>query len=176
MSDTGSVNQSVSLGPDASRASGCHIVALASDTAECQRVASKVAAAASATVISIERVQRPWLWTPCAACRGHMVKPANDGFANEIGFFHGTDTETIRTVSTGSNQSFDKTYTRVHLCGKGVHFARDASCSVPERHSKPDRDAQVLQRMCLARVVVGAGSFDGALLRVNSPVRDVSPC
>jgi hypothetical protein len=104
-------------------------------------------------VLKIERVQHPALWRAYVNYRDHTVAPGNSGDANEKQVFHGSDASTMAKVNAGSNQCFDRSYTKTHRYGKGVYFARDAKCSSRPRYSTPDESG--VQRMYLARVAVG---------------------
>ena len=82
-----------------------------------------------------------------------MVAPSNGGNPHERQLFHGTDAATIKKITAGSNQCFDRAYTTTHSYGKGVYFARDARYSASTSYSTRDDDGK--QRMILCRVAVG---------------------
>jgi poly [ADP-ribose] polymerase 10/14/15 len=105
------------------------------------------------TVLKIERVDNVGLRMAYTAYRDGIVAPGNNGNANEQWLFHGSDAATVKKLSTGSNQCFDRSFTTAYAYGKGVYFARDAVYSSSPRYSKPASDGT--QQMFCARVAVG---------------------
>merc|ERR1719272_317793 len=108
------------------------------------------------TITKIEKVHHPALLASYTTYRDVMVAPSNNGNPNELRLFHGTDATTIKKVTSGSNQCFDRAYSTTHRYGKGVYFARDARYSASTSYSTCDDDGK--QRMILCSVAVGAST------------------
>lgn len=109
-----------------------------------------------AQIVKVERVQNEALWRSYAVYRKFTVAEGNGGDANERRLFHGTNADIIDRIATGANICFDRSYTKIHVYGKGVYFAREASYSANARYSPKDKVGY--QRMYLARVAVGTST------------------
>lgn len=121
-------------------------------------------------VVKIEQFENSGLRAAYFAYRDHIVGPGNKGDPNEKWMYHGTDAATVKKLTTGGNQCFDRGFTTTHAYGKGVYFARDASYSANPGYSKPSGGQQ---QMFCARVVVGVPTR-GVSSMLSPPVRDTA--
>ena len=125
------------------------------------------------TIVKIEKLVNAGLLAAYNTYRDCIVAPGNKGDANEKWMFHGTDAATVKKLSTGSNQCFDRSFTTTHAFGKGVYFARDAAYSASPSYSKLGPGGQ--QQMFCARVVVGVPTA-GRSSMTSPPERDGPSC
>ena len=110
------------------------------------------------TVLSVARVQNLPLWQSYAVHRQATLRredvprgAAPSRFEREC-LFHGTGAEAIASIC---RMGFNRSWTTANATayGKGTYFARDASYSYSRQYARPD--ARGVQRMLLARVLVG---------------------
>ena len=129
----------------------------------------------SVVVLSVARVQNLPLWQSFAVKRHATLMRKRNGrhaaaHLERECLFHGTDEVAAPSICyIGFNRSFNGKNATVY--GKGCYFARDASYSYRPTYSRPD--ASGVQRMFLARVVVGEPQ--PAPGRDNQIVPDVIP-
>jgi hypothetical protein len=89
----------------------------------------------SIKVVDVQRIQNRTLWNQYALKLSDVVSregPSSRDRNEKVWLFHGTDEDTVeKIVQQGFNRSFaGKNMTKY---GKGVYFARDASCKAAHR-------------------------------------------
>jgi hypothetical protein len=89
----------------------------------------------SITNVNVQRIQNLSLWRQYANKRWEFVSregPSSQARCERVWLFHGTDEDTVKKiVQQGFNRSFAGKNATVY--GKGVYFARDASCKAAHR-------------------------------------------
>jgi hypothetical protein len=89
----------------------------------------------SINVVDVQRIQNIQLWRQYATKRWEFVSregPLSQDRNERVWLFHGTDEDTVeKIVQQGFNRSFAGRNATVY--GKGVYFARDASCKAAHR-------------------------------------------
>ena len=84
----------------------------------------------SIKVVDVQRIQNGSLWDSYAVKRGNIISregPLSQARDERVWLFHGTDEDTVeKIVQQGFNRSFHGKNATFY--GKGVYFARDASC------------------------------------------------
>jgi poly [ADP-ribose] polymerase 10/14/15 len=89
----------------------------------------------SITNVNVQRIQNLSLWRQFANKRWEFVSregPSSQARCERVWLFHGTDEDTVKKiVQQGFNRSFAGKNATVY--GKGVYFARDASCKAANR-------------------------------------------
>jgi hypothetical protein len=91
--------------------------------------------------VNVQRIQNVSLWRQYATKRWEFVSrecestregPSSQARCERVWLFHGTDEDTVKKiVQRGFNRSFAGKNATVY--GKGVYFARDASCNAAHR-------------------------------------------
>jgi hypothetical protein len=89
----------------------------------------------SIKVVDVQRIQNRSLWNQYATKGWEYISregPSSQARLERVWLFHGTDEDTVeKIVQQGFNRSFAGKNATVY--GKGVYFARDASCKAAHR-------------------------------------------
>jgi hypothetical protein len=89
----------------------------------------------SIKVVDVQRIQNRSLWNQYATKGWDVISregPSSQARCERVWLFHGTDEDTVKKiVQQGFNRSFAGKNATVY--GKGVYFARDASCKAAHR-------------------------------------------
>jgi poly [ADP-ribose] polymerase 10/14/15 len=89
----------------------------------------------SIKVVDVQRIQNIQLWRQYATKRWEFVSregPSSQDRNERVWLFHGTEEDTVeKIVQQGFNRSFAGKNATAY--GKGVYFARDASCKAANR-------------------------------------------
>ena len=85
--------------------------------------------------VNVQRIQNLSLWRQYATKRWDVISregPSSQARCERVWLFHGTDEDTVKKiVQQGFNRSFAGKNATAY--GKGVYFARDASCKAAHR-------------------------------------------
>ncbi|CAH1268221.1 PARP14 [Branchiostoma lanceolatum] len=134
----------------------CHIVPLKSGSPEYSTVSRKFTnslVGMNATVVSIERVQNPTLWTQYCAQR-QKIAQLNPRRKVERELWHGTKKEVTDAIS---HNGFNRSYSGGNVGtweGQGSYFALEARYSTKDYYSKPDPNTKH-KKMFLCKVTTG---------------------
>uniref|UniRef100_A0A3Q0R8Y3 Poly [ADP-ribose] polymerase n=1 Tax=Amphilophus citrinellus TaxID=61819 RepID=A0A3Q0R8Y3_AMPCI len=99
------------------------------------------------TVIKIERIQNPGLWSSLLVKKRDMeVRNAHQN--NERRLFHGTCENTVATIN---DRGFNRSYTGTNAanCLNSTCFAVDASCAADDTYSTPNQNGEKFMYVCL---------------------------
>ncbi|XP_035682346.1 protein mono-ADP-ribosyltransferase PARP14-like [Branchiostoma floridae] len=126
----------------------CHLVNLKSSSKEYKTVSSKCGLT---SIISIERVQNPTLWSQYCAQK-QKISLKNPGINIEQDLWHGSSADSCTKIY---HNGFNRSYAGVHgvSIGKGTYFAVQASYPVDRRFASSDVSGH--RRMFLAKVLTG---------------------
>ncbi|XP_068953802.1 uncharacterized protein [Petaurus breviceps papuanus] len=103
------------------------IVTLPSNLVEYQRVARRFKRSMyKSTILKIERIQNPYLWTSYIYKRNWMEKKNPPGIQNEHFLFHGTPAQNCSSIIENGLKS---TCRKDGMYGQGIYFAVDAQIS-----------------------------------------------
>ena len=125
----------------------------------------------SIKVVDVQRIENRSLWRQYATKRWDVVSregPLSLARYERVWLFHGTDEDTVKKiVQQGFNRSFAGKHATFY--GKGVYFARDASCKAAHRTMPIERSPFAT---CQAtRVLLMSTEFDLAFCRLNNVLR-----
>ena len=89
----------------------------------------------SIQVIDVQRIQNRSLWKQYATKRLDIISregPSSQARYERVWLFHGTEEDTVEKIV---QMGFDRNFAGKNMCkyGKGVYFARDASCKAAHR-------------------------------------------
>ena len=89
----------------------------------------------SIQVIDVQRIQNRSLWKQYATKRWDIISregPSSQARYERVWLFHGTEEDTVEKIV---QMGFDRNFAGKNMCkyGKGVYFARDASCKAAHR-------------------------------------------
>ncbi|XP_019634378.1 PREDICTED: poly [ADP-ribose] polymerase 14-like [Branchiostoma belcheri] len=153
----------------------CHIVPLKSGSQEYSTVAGKFTNSLQgmkATVVSIERVQNPTLWTQYCAQR-QKIGQINPRRKVEQELWHGTKSEVTVAIT---HNGFNRSYSGGNVgCweGQGSYFALKAAYSTKDYYSVPD-PATKHKKMFLCKVTTGEYT-KGSQDMTKAPMRSDKP-
>ena len=89
----------------------------------------------SIKVVDVQRIQNRSLWNQYATKGWDVISregPSSQARCERVWLFHGTDEDTVeKIIHQGFNRSFAGKNATAY--GKGVYFARDASCKAANR-------------------------------------------
>ncbi|XP_045175448.2 uncharacterized protein LOC123536374 isoform X2 [Mercenaria mercenaria] len=116
------------------------------------------------TIVSITRLENKFLWLQYQTKKRQLEKQ-NPKIQNEKCLWHGTDSDSVPKVI---KNGYDRSFTRVHLYGKGAYFATTSSYS--DGYARPDTNG--IKKMFLNRVLVGVPCVSGDSNMAVLPVRN----
>ncbi|XP_078359754.1 uncharacterized protein LOC144644197 [Oculina patagonica] len=124
-----------------------------------------------ATIVSIERVQNPFVWEKYARKKDQMEKRARikDSPVNEKLLFHGTDPQHVDSICAENFDWRALDEDRAALFGQGAYFREEAALS--KLYCK--QDSESFQYMFMAEVLVGSFAKGEPSLR-KPPVKSES--
>uniref|UniRef100_A0A3P9DJ71 Poly [ADP-ribose] polymerase n=1 Tax=Maylandia zebra TaxID=106582 RepID=A0A3P9DJ71_9CICH len=124
---------------------------LQAGTQEYDEIQKLFQASCKQTIIKIERIQNPTLWSGLQVKKRDM-EVRNGHQNNERRLFHGTSEDTVATINDrGFNRSFAGKNAACY--GNGTYFAVNASYSASNTYSKPNQNGEKFMYVC--RVLTG---------------------
>lgn len=124
---------------------------LQAGTQEYDEIQKLFQASCKQTIIKIERIQNPALWSGLQVKKRDM-EVRNGHQNNERRLFHGTSEDTVATIN---DRGFNRSYAGKNAAcyGNGTYFAVNASYSASNTYSKPNQNGEKFMYVC--RVLTG---------------------